>query len=324
MTVLITGAGLIGCHLAKRLVDAGKQAVLYDLSPNREHIDKVVGEGRAEVVAADMRDLPALINTLQGFRVDTVVHTAGLIGGRVAANSYTGTTNNILGTVHVLEAARLLGLKRVVYVSTFGVYDRSKVKDGPLREDSPIGGHNLYTVTKVCSEHLLHAYTELYKLDTVIIRPAGVFGRGHYAGGSTVGMTMRDLALKVIRKESVTLDHKTFFPNEYVYAKDVAFALDLACTAQSLKQRIYNAGTGVITTAQDLSKILHDLGPELDVRVVGELQGEARQSPLDLSASKAELGYTPQFPFREAILDYTKELKTGALSNAISPRSGIG
>jgi len=137
-------------------------------------------------------------------------------------------------------------------------------------------------------------------------------------------MTMRDLALKVIRKESVTLDHKTFFPNEYVYAKDVAFALDLACTAQSLKQRIYNAGTGVITTAQGLSGILHELAPQVDVHVVGELQGEARHSPLDLSASKAELGYTPQFPFREAILDYTKELKTGALSNAISPRSGIG
>ena len=109
MTVLITGAGLIGCHLAKRLVDAGKQAVLYDLSPNREYIDKVVGKNRAEVVAADMRDLPALINALKRSNAEAVVHTAGLIGGRVAANSYTGTTNNIIGTVHVLEAAQLWG-----------------------------------------------------------------------------------------------------------------------------------------------------------------------------------------------------------------------
>ena len=172
-----------------------------------------------------------------------------------------------------------MGLKRVIYVSTFGVYDRSKVKEGPLREDSPIGGHNLYTVTKVCSEHLLHAYTELYKLDTVIVRPAGVFGRGRYAGGSTVGMTMRDLALKIIRRESITLDSKTFFPNEYVYAKDVAFALDFACAARSLKQRIYNAGTGVISTAQDLSQVIRELAPELAVNVVGEVQEEARHSP---------------------------------------------
>src|SRR5512145_2113703 len=187
MSVLVTGAGLIGTHLAKRLASAGKQAVLYDLAPNREYIEMIVGEGRAEVVAADMRDLPALINAVTTHGVDTIVHTAGLIGSRVAANSYTGSTNNIMGTIHVLEAARLLNLKRVVYVSTFGVYDRAKVKEGPLREDAPIGGHNLYTVTKLCSEHLLHAYTEMYKLDSVIIRPAGVFGRGLYVGGSTVG-----------------------------------------------------------------------------------------------------------------------------------------
>ncbi len=310
MTVLITGAGLIGCHLAKRLVDAGTKAVLYDLVPNRDHIAKVVGKDTVEVVAADMRDLPALINALQAFGVDTVVHTAGLIGSRVAANSYTGTTNNIVGTVHVLEAARLLGLRRVVYVSTFGVYDRSKVQEGPLREDAPIGGHNLYTVTKVCSEHLLHAYAELYKLDTVIVRPAGVFGRGQYVGGSTVGIVMRDLALKVIRRESIALDQKTYFANEYVYAKDVALALELACSATSLRQRIYNAGTGVVTGANDLAQILRELAPQLEVRVVGQAPQEVRQSPLDLTASRVELGYTPQFSLRRGFQDYMEHLMT--------------
>src|SRR5213594_2428737 len=106
----------------------------------------VVGKDKAEIVAADMRDLPALIQALKNFDVDTIVHTAGLIGKRVAENSYTGSTNNILGTINVLEAARLIGLRRIVYVSTFGVYDRAKIAQGPIREDAPIGGHNLYTV----------------------------------------------------------------------------------------------------------------------------------------------------------------------------------
>jgi UDP-glucose 4-epimerase len=182
MTVLITGAGMIGCHLAKRIVEADNKVVLFDLSPNREYIQRVVGKGQVEVVAADMRDLPALMNALKTFSVDTLVHTAGLIGGRVAENSYNGTTNNILGTINVFEAARLHGLRRVVYVSTFGTYDRPKIKKGPINEDCPIGGHNFYTVTKVCSEHLLHAYADFYKLDSVIIRPAGVFGLGYYVG----------------------------------------------------------------------------------------------------------------------------------------------
>ncbi len=309
MTVLVTGAGLIGCHLAKRLADAGDKVVLYDLSPNREYIQKILGQSKIDIVAADLRDLPALMSALKELKVDTLVHTAGLIGKRVAENSYTGSTNNILGTIHVLEAARLLGLRRVVYVSTFGVYDRAKIKEGPIREEFPTGGHNLYTTTKLCSEHLVHAYASLYKLDTVIIRPAGVFGRGHYVGGSTVGMVMRDLALNIIKGEPFTLDAKSYFANEYVYAKDVALALDLACKVKEPKQKIYNAGSGVVSSAADLARIARELAPKLEVRVVGAPEGDSsKELPLDLSRSKAELGYTPQFPMKEALQDYMEEL----------------
>lgn len=310
MAILVTGAGLIGCHFARRMVDRGERVILFDLSPNRDYIQKIVGKNKTEVVAADMRDLPALIHALKEFSVDTVVHTAGLIGKRAAENSYTGATNNILGTIHLLEAARLLGLKRIVYISTFGVYDRSRIEEGPIREDAPIGGHNLYTVTKACSEHLIQAYTHLYNLDTVIIRPSGVFGRGHYAGGSTVGIIMRDLVLHVIKGQSCTIDRKVYFDNEYVYAKDVALALDLACRVNDPKQRIYNAGSGVVTTAEDLAQVMRELAPKAEVGVVGSGEGDVNRGfPLDLSRSKAELGYIPQYPLKEALRDYIEEVK---------------
>ena len=309
MTILVTGAGLIGCHFARRAADGGSKVVLYDLSPNRDYIQKIVGKDKVEIVAADMRDLPALINALKEFKIDTLVHTAGLIGKRVAENSYTGSTNNIVGTINVLEAARLHGIRRVVYVGTFGAYDRSKIKEGPIREDHPIGGHNLYTTTKVCSEHLVHAYTHLYNLDTVIIRPAGVFGRGHYVGGSTVGMIMRDLALNIIKGQPFTLDARSYFANEYVYAKDVALALDLACKVKEPKQRIYNAGSGVVAGAADLARIARELAPKLEIKVVGDGSEDAsKQFPLDLSRSQAELGYSPQFPLKKALQDYMEEL----------------
>jgi nucleoside-diphosphate-sugar epimerase len=289
------------------MADASHKAVLYDLSPNREYIEKIVGKDKTQIVAADMRDLPALMGALKQFAVDTIVHTAGLIGKRVAENSYTGVTNNLLGTIHALEAARLHGLRRVVFVSTFGTYDRARIKAGPIREDAPIGGHNLYTTTKVCSEHLVHTYASLYKLDTIIIRPAGVFGRGHYVGGSTVGIIMRDLALNIIRGVPFTIDSKSYFANEYVYAKDVALALELACKAAEPKQRIYNAGAGVVTTATDLAQIVRELAPRMEVTVSGG-DDDAKEFPLDLSRSQAELGYTPQFPLKAALQDYMEEL----------------
>ena len=182
MNILITGAGLIGTNAARHAIDAGHKVVLFDLSPNRDYIEKAVGANKADVVAADMRDLPALLAALEKYGVDTLVATAGLIGSRVQENSYTGATNNILGTINILEASRLRKLRRVVYVSTFGAYDRSKINDNVIRETHPIGGRNLYATTKVCSEHLIHAYEGMYNLDVIIIRPGGVFGRGLYFG----------------------------------------------------------------------------------------------------------------------------------------------
>ena len=309
MNVLITGAGLIGAHAARHLVDAGHKVVLFDLSPNREYIQKVVGAGKAEAVAADMRDLPALLSALERFDTDTMVHTAGLIGGRVQENSYTGATNNILGTINVLEAARLRKLRRVVYVSTFGVYEREKINDSAIRESHPIGGHNLYATTKVCSEHLVHAYAGMYKLDTIIVRPGGVFGRGFYVGGSTVGMVMRDLALSIIKGGSITIDAKTYGPNEYVYGKDVGLAVCLACQAQNPRQRTYNAGTGVVYGPEKLAEVVRELAPNSEVRVSGVGAADpSRSIPMDISAAKAELGYAPRFSLKEALRDYMDEL----------------
>lgn len=309
MNVLITGAGLIGTHLARRITDAGDKVVLFDLAPNRDYIGKVVGPDKAHVVAADMRDLPALIQALNKFDVDTIVHTAGLIGKRVAENTYTGSTNNILGTINVLEAAGLARLRRVVYVSTFGVYDRPKIKEAAIREDAATGGHNLYTVTKLCSEHLVHAYATHHNLDTVIVRPGGVFGRGHYVGGSTVGMIMRDLALNIIKGEPITIDAKLYAPNEYVYAKDVALALHLACKASNPKQRTYNAGSGVVTDPDALAQVVKELAPKTEAKVIGSSgAADGKVAPLDLSTSKAELGYTPQFSLKDALRDYMEEL----------------
>lgn len=311
MNILITGAGLIGSHCARQAADAGHNVVLFDLSPNRDYIQKVAGNDRVQVVAADMRDLPALLSALERFNADTIVHTAGLIGSRVAENSYTGATNNISGTINVLEASRLRRLKRVVYVSTFGVYDRAKISGDVIRETDPIGGHNLYTTTKMCSEHLVHAYAAMYKLDTIIIRPGGVFGRGHYVGGSTVGKVMRDLTVNIIKRESITIDAGTYAPNEYVYCKDVGRALFLASQVENPKQRTYNAGSGVVTPPQALAEVVKELAPGIGVKLIGaSAAAGAKSAPLDLSVSKAELGYSPKYPLKEALRDYMDELSS--------------
>jgi nucleoside-diphosphate-sugar epimerase len=120
---------------------------------------------------------------------------------------------------------------------------------------------------------------------------------------------MRDLALSVIKAEPFTIDTKTYGPNEYVYGKDVGLALFLACQAQNPKQRIYNAGSGVVTGPEALAQTVRELAPQTEVKVTGS-GGVAteKSAALDLSASKAELGYTPKYPLKEALRDYMDEL----------------
>jgi len=149
----------------------------------------------------------------------------------------------------------------------------------------------------------------MYNLDTVIIRPGSVFGRGFYVGGSTVGKVMRALTLSIIKGEPISIDAKTYGPNEYVYGKDVGRALFLACVAQNPKQRVYNVGTGVVHGPEELAGVVRELASGNEVKVSGTSAADrSRNIPMDISVSKAELGYAPKFMLKDALRDYMEEL----------------
>lgn len=308
MNILITGAGLIGCHGAARLLRSGHRVVLYDAAPDSAYVQSVVGEGQEVAVeSGDLRDLPALLGAARRHGVEAIVHTAGLIGRKVSERPYTGFTVNVQGSVHVAEAAGMLKVRRLVFLSSFGAYDRRVPARAPVTEDFPLGGGNLYGATKAANEQLLGAYAELYGFELIVLRPAGVFGRGHYRGGSTVGIVMNELVTGAARGESVRIREALLGTNEYVYAKDVAQAIEKACTVSAVKSRAFNVGTGVLYSGQEIAQKVRDLIPGARVELVPPEPGEKvlrREQPLDLSRARAELGYEPEYPLETALADY--------------------
>lgn len=310
MNILITGAGLIGCHGAKRLLANKHRVVLYDVHPDAGYIQDVVGNEKGLAVeTADLRDLPALFAALRKYDIDTVVHTAGLIGKKVAEHPYTGFTVNVQGSVHVAEAVRVLKLKRLIFLSSFGVYSGKVAAREPVTEDFPLDGGGLYGATKVANEHLLGAIADLAGFELIVLRPAGVFGQGHYRGGSTVGIVMNDLVANAARGEAVRIKESLLGTNEYVYAKDVAQAIEKACTVTAVKSRAFNVGTGVLHSAQEIVRIVCERIPGAQVELTPPETGEAvkrRQQPLDLSRIRSELGYEPEYSMEAALADYSK------------------
>src|SRR5215475_13800567 len=120
MTTLITGAGLVGTSFAQWALKRQEPLVFLDPEPRGEILRFKLDEGNFKLVRGDGRNLPDLISAIKDFGVETVVHTAGLIGARVDASLYDAFHINVLGTANVAEAIRLMGVRRLVHISTLG------------------------------------------------------------------------------------------------------------------------------------------------------------------------------------------------------------
>lgn len=107
------------------------------------------------------------------------------------------------------EATRLSGVKRLVFASTFGVYNWSLPATPPINEDSPLGGDSLYGGSKVACEQILRAYGSKYGFEAILLRFPLVYGRGHYMGGSSGGQAMHEIvALAAANKPVRIIPHR--------------------------------------------------------------------------------------------------------------------
>ena len=121
----------MGTSFAQFAVRRDVPLVFYDAQPQGGFLQKKLPGADVEFVQGDILDLPALLHAMTKHRVGTVVHTAGLIGNKVAEAPYTGVHINVMGTINVLEAVRLAGVRRLVHISSLSVYDQRR--DCPRR-----------------------------------------------------------------------------------------------------------------------------------------------------------------------------------------------
>lgn len=316
MNVLVTGAGLVGCNVARQLADAGHTAILYDRSPNRAYIASVAPE--AQVVIGDVQDLSALIETMQTGRVDTVVHTAYLIGGTINARPYAGVRANVDGCLALIEATRLTGARRFLFASTFGVYNWDLVPQAPISEDFPLAGDMFYLACKIASERLLIAFAKEYDIEFAILRFAQIYGLGHYLGGDPLGAAMHEGIATALAGKPVELDPGIVTINDHVYAKDVAAGVVLACH-KPLKHNAYNIGSGKLSTPADVMAAIDAAVPGTHARMLPEpLLGPywRHEQILDLTRSREDLGYEPQFDVAKGVADFARDLRATTTSRS--------
>ena len=311
MATLVTGAGLIGTAFAAHAIARGETILFLDPEPRADFLRRKLGPEGYALARKDVRDLPALVEAIKAHAIDQVVHTAGLIGGRVQQSLSLGFDINLGGTRNVAEAVRLTGVRRLVHISTFGVYDRDRPAERPIDEDFPRGGARAYGAYKAAKELILGAYSAAYGFELIMLRPANVFGLGHFWSGSSGGQKMQALLEAGLDKKPARIASAETMANEYIYAKDLGRAVDLALTAPMPPEQVFNIGNGVVTSFAEVIDTVKALFPALQVEIEPGEPPKSKGQPLDISRAKRRLGWEPRFSLRAAFEDYLAEMKKG-------------
>ncbi len=177
--ILVTGAeGFIGSHLTEALVRQGYKVrafVLYNSSGSWSWLDHCAYDvkGQFEVFAGDIRDPHGVRKAMKG--CDAVLHLAALIAIPYSYHSPdTYVDTNVKGTLNVLQAARSLGVKRVVHTSTSEVYGTARFV--PITEEHPLQGQSPYSATKIAADQLAYSFYASFGLPVVIARPFNTYG----------------------------------------------------------------------------------------------------------------------------------------------------
>lgn len=177
--VLVTGAaGFIGSHLVEQLVTAGHEVrafVHYNSASHWYNLEKLPADVLAsvEVVPGDVADAFAVDKAVEG--CDTVYHLAALIGipySYVAPAAY--VTTNVVGTLHVLQACRRHGTRRMVHTSTSEVYGTAQYV--PIDEKHPLVGQSPYSASKIGADKLAESFYRSFEMPVCIVRPFNTYG----------------------------------------------------------------------------------------------------------------------------------------------------
>jgi UDP-glucose 4-epimerase len=299
MRALVTGgAGFIGSHIAQRLLGAGHEVVVLDnfSSGSRANVS-AIGSG-ARVVEGDVRDLSVV--EASAFGCEVVFHEAAIVSVPYSVEHPQESHDvNIQGTLNVLQAARKVGARRLVFASSAAIYGEEPTL--PKTETMRPEPMSPYGVEKITGEHYLATWSKLFGVETVALRYFNVFGprqdpRSPYSGVISVFVD------RILGGRPITFFGDGSQCRDFVYVANVVDANLLAATRPGVSGRAYNVACGKRTTLVELASLVERAAGRTVERVFAEPRaGDIRESVADIARARAELGYTPAVGVEEGL-----------------------
>lgn len=285
ISIVTGGAGFIGSHIVEKLLQLEHMVVVID----NEYSDNDNFHWRKDTlnVNLDITDYKGLKKAFTG--ADYVFHLAAEARiGPAIENPVNALNINTIGTCNVLQCAREVGAKKVLYSSTSSGYG---LNEAPNVETQPDDCLNPYSVSKIAGEKLCKMYTDLYGLRTIIFRYFNVFGeraprKGQYA--PVTGIFLRQKAAG----EPLTIVGDGEQRRDYIYVKDVANANLMAAISNPDDEaygEVYNVGSGKNYSVNEIASFISDDTINIPPRI-----GEARNSLANIQKIQKTFAWKPE------------------------------
>jgi UDP-glucose 4-epimerase len=289
----------------RELVKRGEKPIIFDIAPKLGMIKEVANQ--VKMIKGDIKDFHQIADAIKSEQVDQIIHMAYLPHALFPPNM--SFKVNLIGTFNVLEAARILDVKKVVFISSWNVY--GGVTPGiPMPEDYPKTPGDIYGAGKLALEVWGGRYADIYGMDFTALRFHRIYGPGRLERESPAGVEIDLMVVNSVHGKP----HRTTAGDERVqllYIKDVANAVLLASDCERPKNRVFNIGSEEYFSIREIAEHVRELIPSANITVVpaaralpAEEKEPGKIRGLDYKAAREQLGYAPQYTLKSGLEDF--------------------
>lgn len=304
MKILVTGgAGFIGSHLIKKLLDKNISVVCvdnfndyYNPQTKEKNISGFINNPNFKLYREDIRNFEALDKIFEKERIDKIVHLAAMAGVRNSIRyPVLYSEVNIQGTINLLELARKYKIKNFIFASSSSVYGgNTKV---PFLENDPVN-HPIspYAATKKAGELICHAYHHLYHLNITCLRFFTVYGPA-----GRPDMAPYKFTRKILAGEEILMFGDGSSQRNYTYIDDIIEGIFSALN-KKLGYEIINLGGFELVSLKDFISLIENIGgKKAKIKKVAEQPGDMPITSADISKAKQLLNYNPKTDIKKGM-----------------------
>jgi CDP-glucose 4,6-dehydratase len=307
--IFVTGAtGLVGSHLVEKLLDMSPNKIICLI---RSHDPKSYFysngfDKKVVSVFGDLNDKERIFNIITKYEINDIFHIAAqAIVPTAYINPYEVLTTNILGTINILEAARLTpNIQSIVVASTDKAYGKDCID---ATEDQALTGDHPYDVSKSCTDLIALAYHNTYNMPITVSRFGNIYGPGDLNFNRIIPGIFKSAILN--QELQIRSDGK--FIRDYVYVKDVVDGyIALAEKINISKGQAFNFSTGYNFSVLNLiDKIKKIIDKKINFKIINNQKNEIPEQSLNYKKAEKLLEWKAKYTFENSIQETFKWYK---------------